>query len=280
MSLAFPFWVRKAFRRVTRGIIKIKTSKILKEFKKNKTKTLIATDFDGTISVIKNDHTQVTIDQEIKNLLQKLQTNRYLVAVISGRNVRQLAKLVGLRNIYYVGNHGAEYLTNSKYHVNRTALRTASIIKHIFEELTPYSKQNYLLDFKKYSLAIHYRNHPHPKQAQNILDNLFSKYNGRKLKIAKGRMVYDISTKGVDKGTAVKHLISEFCLKQFLYVGDDRTDLDAFNALKGLPERGVNTVCVALASSESPPELLASADIVLNSHKKLKDLFKNLLNIL
>ena len=50
-----------------------------------------------------------------------------------------------------------------------------------------------------------------------------------------------------------------------LYAGDDRTDLDAFAALRTLAEHGElqTTVCIAVASDESPPEISRAADLTV-----------------
>jgi trehalose 6-phosphate phosphatase len=48
------------------------------------------------------------------------------------------------------------------------------------------------------------------------------------------------------------------------FVGDDRGDLPAYDALDRLAVRGVHTLRVAVASSEAPDELIARADLVLD----------------
>jgi hypothetical protein len=50
-----------------------------------------------------------------------------------------------------------------------------------------------------------------------------------------------------------------------LYGGDDRTDVDAFTALRTLREDGQlqATACIAVASDESPPEVAREADLTV-----------------
>jgi trehalose 6-phosphate phosphatase len=50
-----------------------------------------------------------------------------------------------------------------------------------------------------------------------------------------------------------------------LYGGDDRTDLDAFEALRTFAERGElqTAVCIAVASDESPPAISRAADLTV-----------------
>ena len=70
----------------------------------NPEKTGIATDFDGTISSIMTDQKEATIDSKAKELLKKLKNRYKIVAIISGRPVKQLAGLVDINEIFYAGN--------------------------------------------------------------------------------------------------------------------------------------------------------------------------------
>ena len=79
---------------------------------------------------------------------------------------------------------------------------------------------------------------------------------------------------GAHKGTAVAHLLGERGLERALYAGDDTTDLDAFNALRGL-ELGVH---VAVASPEGPAELRETADIVVDGPTAMLELLRSALS--
>ena len=71
----------------------------------------------------------------------------------------------------------------------------------------------------------------------------------------------------IDKGTAVKRLRGRRRIAILLYVGDDRTDLDAFREA---------TIRVAVRSSEGPRELLAQADAVVDGPQQVVDLLASL----
>ena len=49
-----------------------------------------------------------------------------------------------------------------------------------------------------------------------------------------------------------------------MFVGDDRVDLPAFDALDELQEAGIATFKVAVSSEEAPKELIARADLVVD----------------
>jgi trehalose 6-phosphate phosphatase len=64
-----------------------------------------------------------------------------------------------------------------------------------------------------------------------------------------------------------------------LYVGDDRTDLDAFRELRSMVSSGTlgSAVCVAVASEEAPPELIEQADLVVDGPNEVRGLLAALL---
>ncbi len=73
------------------------------------------------------------------------------------------------------------------------------------------------------------------------------------------------SLSGVDKGTAVERLVSMQRIERALFAGDDRTDLDAFRALRSLVAAGslAAAVCIGIGSAEAPTELSREADAVV-----------------
>jgi trehalose 6-phosphate phosphatase len=64
-----------------------------------------------------------------------------------------------------------------------------------------------------------------------------------------------------------------------IYVGDDRTDLDAFRRLRAMVSAGNldSAVCVAVASDEGPSELVEQADLTLDGHAAVRQLLSALL---
>ncbi len=250
---------------------------IFKGFIDNPNISGIATDFDGTISKITKKRAEATIEPESKQILDKLSDYYPLVAVISGRPVKTISNLSGLNNVFYVGNHGAEYLFNGNLLVSEKAKKYAPLLKNIYEELKHDRLKNFELDYKKYSLAIHYRNQPDPMAAQEKIKKVIKNYIQKGLKLQHGRMVFDISIENIDKGMAVEYLIDKFNLHNFFYAGDDRTDIDAFKKMKELSKNNIYTLSAALMSSESPEELAKTANIRLDSTKELNEVFSKLL---
>src|SRR3989338_5160581 len=66
-------------------------------------------DYDGTLTPIRKTPAQANISAETKKVLQRLSKNPCInVAIISGRSLKYIKKIVGLSGIIYVGNHGLE----------------------------------------------------------------------------------------------------------------------------------------------------------------------------
>lgn len=187
----------------------------------------IFSDFDGTLSEITADPERVVINPKSKECLTKL-SNYLTVGVISGRPVMNLKQMVGIENIYYAGNHGAE-IDNDGLFIFPQAKEAAPYIREIYTHLSKTIMAPFGLDFKSYSASIHYRNHPKPEEAKKIIYNLLESYlSNDLLEINNGRMVVEIRIKGINKATALKKILNNENLDSFIYFGDDTTDVDIF----------------------------------------------------
>ncbi len=228
-------------------------------------------DIDGTLSAIAPTPEAATLLPGVAELLEQLRTRFDVVALVSGRAADDARRMVGLPGLLYIGNHGLE----------RIEADAASV--QVLPEAEPYVEAvNTTLDDLDATLAarfpgvrierkgvtgsIHVRNAPDPDAAEeSIARSLTTIAVPRGLLVTRGRRIVEVRPPvAVDKGTAVAGVIRERGLRGALYLGDDRTDLDAFRALRQLADEGVcQTVAVAVLSPEAPPELAAAADITL-----------------
>lgn len=68
-------------------------------------------DYDGTLAPIAPHPDLAILPQETRNVLQRLSNHSDVyIAVISGRGVDNVKKMVGIEGITYAGNHGLEIL--------------------------------------------------------------------------------------------------------------------------------------------------------------------------
>ena len=83
----------------------------------------------------------------------------------------------------------------------------------------------------------------------------------------------------LDKGRGIHWLLRDADLDAAIYVGDDRTDLDAFRALRECVESGrlQQAVCVGVRSDETPAELEAEADLLVDGPASVRNVLEALL---
>jgi trehalose 6-phosphate phosphatase len=72
----------------------------------------------------------------------------------------------------------------------------------------------------------------------------------------------------------VRRLVEEKAVEAAAYVGDDTTDLDAFAALRELVEEQklAYALCVGVRSDETPEQLEARADILVDGPRGVRTL--------
>jgi trehalose 6-phosphate phosphatase len=75
----------------------------------------------------------------------------------------------------------------------------------------------------------------------------------------------------------VRRLLEGGPIEVAMFAGDDRTDLDAFRALRSMREAGELrfAVCIGIASDEAP-ELAASSDVVVDGPAALATVLSEL----
>lgn len=74
-------------------------------------KLALLLDYDGTLAPIAPHPDLAVLPQETRNVIQRLSNHSdVFVAVISGRSVENVKKMVGIEGITYAGNHGLEIL--------------------------------------------------------------------------------------------------------------------------------------------------------------------------
>ena len=70
----------------------------------------------------------------------------------------------------------------------------------------------------------------------------------------------------IDKGAGIETLLADTDVDVAMYVGDDKTDLDAFHALVRLADAGriSRAIRVGVRSEEGPSEITEEADLVVD----------------
>jgi len=212
-------------------------------------------DYDGTLTPIVSHPKDAWLSGSMRRALQELAA-RAPVAILSGRELDDVRRRVNIDSIVYAGSHGfdiagprglrrqmaTEFLPN---------LDTAEKELHDALDKIPGAQ----VERKRFSVAAHYRNvneNDVPKVEQAVGEVATRR---RELRMIDGKKVYELLP-AVDwnKGKAVIWLLETLGLESRLggirpiYIGDDRTDEDAFRALE---QRGTG-ILVSEQSQDTP----------------------------
>ncbi|BDZ66582.1 trehalose-phosphatase [Methanobacterium ferruginis] len=257
--------------------------KILEEFKNDKS-TAIITDIDGTISEITQTPEEAFVNKAIQDLIVKLRDEFQLVAVISGRSVLNAKKMVGVEGVLYVGNHGLEFLKNGELCVQPEVVKYEPYIKAVENELET-GKLAHIkglkFEDKGICFSIHYRLSKDPENTRKrILKFLHECPHCKNLKIDEGRRIVELKPPiGYNKGVIMNDIIDQYHLKKVIYLGDDITDVNAFNKLKELESKGkIRGRSVLVCSSEIPSYVKKQSSLFVNGVDEVHKFFQWLLN--
>jgi trehalose 6-phosphate phosphatase len=212
-------------------------------------------DYDGTLTPIVSRPEEAVLVDSTQAILRKLAV-KMPVAILSGRELKDVRKRVEIDGIVYAGSHGFDIagprgLQRQEATEFLPALDFAE--KELREKLAGIAGA--LIERKRFSIAAHYRNvneSDFPKLERGVSE-IASRH--RELRRIDGKKVYELLPNiDWDKGKAVIWLLEKLSLERPnarpIYIGDDRTDEDAFRALE---QRGIGILV-----SEEPRRTAAS----------------------
>jgi len=245
-------------------------------------------DVDGTLAPIVERPEEAIVPEGIRSLLIEISGRYGLLACISGRPATEARRMVSLGSIPYIGNHGAELLEPGGVEPEPLGEPPAPLAeqlrRHVEELHAPVlAPLRVAVEHKGPIVALHWRGAPDPDQAQRALERVAEEAAAQGYAVHWGRKVLELRQPGLpDKGLGVRELLRRHggpAVRRALYLGDERTDLDAFAALEALREEGALELAlrVAIGSAEAPPELLERADHVLPSQREVSELLAALL---
>lgn len=201
-------------------------------------KPAVFLDYDGTLTPIVSHPDEAELSAEVRDAVARL-ARVAPVAVISGRDRRDVAARVGLESLVYAGSHGfdiagpggeLQYEIGGGY--SEVIERAAREFRRRLADI-----EGAIVEAKKYSVAVHYRLVA-PEQAPavaDIVDEVSRRFD--ELTRTAGKKVFELRPRvDWDKGRALTWLLQALHLDGPevvpMYVGDDVTDEDAFRAIE------------------------------------------------
>lgn len=203
----------------------------------NKT-PVIFLDYDGTLTPIVKRPDLAVLSDGMRTSLNQL-SETFPVAIISGRDRRDVMQLVGIDHLYYSGSHGFDTSGPNDMHVeNEEGQAYLPVLDAAEKELHDRLDgiEGALIERKKFAIAVHFR-----LVADADLDTIETAVNEvhqlhPELRQKAGKKIFELQPNiPWDKGKAVLWLLDHLQLNRPdcvpFYIGDDTTDEDAFKVL-------------------------------------------------
>ena len=230
-------------------------------------------DVDGTLAPIVRHADDAHVPEPTRGPLIAVAKRYGLVACVSGRQAAVARRVVSLGSITYVGNHGAELLRGGATEVDldREMSAWARRVRDFAREASTEELHRLRVrgEDKQAIAAFHWRGAPDEEAAHAALQELAQRAEEQGFVSHWGRKVLEIRPPvEMHKGKGIERLL-QTCpadIRAAVYVGDDRTDLDAFRTLRTLRGDGRldHALCVGVHDDETPGDIEAEADILVD----------------
>jgi len=205
------------------------------------TKTLYAFDYDGTLAKLVQNPSRAGIGSSTRSLLRELAALAP-VAVVSGRSIEDLKRLLKTESFRMVGNHGLEGVGAPLVALAR-ARRRCREWKRVL--LQAGLDDGIRVEDKIYSLSIHYRVAADKVGARRRIQDAIGRLSPAPRVVMGKAVVNLVMSNAPHKGMALRTLMKCTGSKQAFYVGDDDTDEDVF----GLQDSRIFSVRVGLKNA-------------------------------
>jgi trehalose 6-phosphate phosphatase len=202
---------------------------------------LVFLDYDGTLTPIVEIPSKAVLSDSMRGTLHRLAKNSP-VSLMSGRDLTDIRRKIGLNELIYVGSHGFEVIGPWGNYVEDHCERFYNSLDRAENELRYAIGEvcGAIVERKRFAVAVHYC----LVDSSNLqrLNTIFDRVAGHHpdLRTIREKRVLELRPNmDWDKGKAVHLVIDMLGLRSTavpLYIGDDVTDEDAFTAIG---EKGV-----------------------------------------
>jgi trehalose 6-phosphate phosphatase len=232
-------------------------------------RALIALDFDGTLSPIVADPAAARAHPGAAAALRRLGADIGTLAVITGRPAAVAVELGGFADVpglIVLGHYGWERWHDGSLSsppsppgVAAARAELPAVLAGAGAPLGTWTED------KGNAVAVHTRRAADPQGALDALRGPLTALATRTgLTVEPGRLVIELRPFGMDKGIALKTLITERSPCSVTFCGDDLGDVPAFGVVRSLRASGIPGLTVCSGSAETAAELAAAADLVVD----------------
>jgi trehalose 6-phosphate phosphatase len=222
----------------------------------------VLTDFDGTLAPIVADPDEARPLREAPEVLAKLAATFAVVGVVSGRPAAFLEAHLASAGpaVHLVGLYGSEWVLDGEVRRAPEAEAWVERAEEVLRAARAEAPPGLGIEDKGVSVTLHWRRAPDAGEWAVSFAEHWAARTGFVLQ--PGRRAVELRPPiDLDKGKVLLRLAGR--CSAVCFAGDDTGDLAAFEALDELAKKGVATARIAVADEESPPKLVATADIVV-----------------
>jgi len=195
-------------------------------------------DYDGTLVPIRQRPELASLRAERRAELARL-GRKALVGIVSGRPLDELRRIVRVPGIAYIGNHGLEIRAKGRTWVHPGAIRQERAIGRAAAAIKAKISgfPGAFVEDKRFTVSVHFRQADarHYASLRSVIVEEVRRSRGG-LVLSRGKKVLEIKPNiRWDKGKGVLELLRRAgASRPFfpIYIGDDRTDEDAFRSLR------------------------------------------------
>ncbi|MBL9148148.1 MAG: trehalose-phosphatase [Phycisphaerae bacterium] len=195
---------------------------------------LVVADFDGTIAPIAPRPDDVQPDRDALVALRTLATLASThVAVLSGRALGDLAARLGaLDGVLLVGSHGSEFEADFAGQLDERQRALRGELRAVARDVAD-GHDGVHVEEKPAGVALHVRLASEERGASAVraLRERIGGLDG--VYVKDGKKVIELSVVPMQKGIALGRIRQRVGASAVVFLGDDRTDEDAFDVLRG-----------------------------------------------
>jgi len=194
-------------------------------------------DLDGTLLDLAPTPDDVSVEDGLLAVLQKIaEETDGAVAIVSGRSIEFIDRLLPGHHLTVAGLHGAEIRSHGSTVIfagdassafNKAREKTQHSVKMIAD---------LVFEDKGRAFAVHYRQTPHQEDLVRQLMSDASQIAGPEFELQAGKFVIELKPSASNKGTAIETLMSiePFKGRRPIAAGDDHTDEAMFQVVNRL----------------------------------------------
>ena len=249
---------------------------------------LVALDIDGTVAPIAPTPAAASIPDATRRTLERLaRAHDVHLAFVTGRAARDGKRVVDVPHSWMIGNHGVEIIDpGNALRVNAlaeafgpTIARAARLLDEPLDGI-----EGVFIEDKTWTVSIHYRLAAR-SDIPRVEKALTEVARELELRIIRGKEIFELRPPiELHKGTALIELAEALGVSDrggtlagsLLYAGDDRTDEDAFRAIRS---RRWSAITVHVGAGAGADGLHTDAEFIVPDPSAFHELLEWLLSI-